>query len=382
MTGWRSHAGEMKVHRRMRNSWRRLAFGAGLLLACAGVGAQAQPVQSPISPQLATLDPARSLERQQSCPRAPRAVVDHNDVVFYTDAANSVISEELWRRRMALNRPIRDFASVVTRNADAYLFSPVRAEWRAACAAAWLEAWATDRAFLGEVTTWARYDTLWFGQIPLGVAYLKIRHSPSVSAEAHQFIAQWLASVARAAIAEQNTPLFKDRLTNIRAWTAAAAAVAAVAANDRDLLDYAVSNARAILETVTVDGALPSELARGRRAFYYHLWALEPLALVALVAEANGVGLTQVNNGALGRVVAFILAASRDRDVIARLAKAEQDPGITQWPRDWELGGVEIMQSLSPNHDVEGILARLRPVQSPFTGGDWSRTLGRPLQGR
>lgn len=382
MTGWRSDAKELNVHRRKRNSWRRLAFGAGFLLACAGIGAQAQPVQSPISPQLATLDPARSFERQQSCPRPPRAVVDHNDVVFYTDAANSVISEELWRRRMALNRPIRDFTSVVTRNADAYLVSSAQAEWRAACAASWLEAWATDRALLGEVTTWARYDTLWFGQIPLSVAYLKIRHSPSVSAEARQSIAQWLASVARAAIAEQNAPLFKDRLTNVRAWTAAAAAVAAVAANDRELLDYAVSNARAILETVTADGALPSELARGRRAFHYHVWALEPLALVALVAEANGVGLTQVNNGALGRVVAFILAASRDRDVIARLANAEQDPGITQWPRDWELGGVEIMQSLSPNRDVEGILARLRPVQSPFTGGDWSRTLGRPMQGR
>lgn len=351
------------------------------MLAYGAVATEGSPIKSPISPQIVSTDPSLSGERHQTCPRPPRAVINHSDVVFYTDAANSVVSEELWRRRMALNRPIRDFTTVVMRNADHYLIAPGRPEWRAACAAAWLDGWAAEGAFLGEVTTWARYDTLWFGQIPLGIAYLKIRNNPSISAETHQRISQWLASVARAAIAEQNSAVFRDRLTNIKAWTAAAAAVAAVAANDQALLDYAVSTATAILETVTAEGALPNELSRGRRAFHYHVWALEPLALVAFVAHANGKPLTQVNNGALGRIVAFIIGASRNPELISRLAKTEQEPSISQWPRDWELGGFEIMQSLAPNAELENVLARMRPVNSPFTGGDWSRTLGRTVRG-
>jgi poly(beta-D-mannuronate) lyase len=354
------------------------ALTLAVLLSCAGLFAHAQqPVRSPISPQRAATDTFEATTRQQSCPRPPPAIINHNDVVFYTDAANSVVSEELWRRRMMLNRPIRDFTAVVTRNADAYLLATKPPEWRATCAASWIEAWARDRAFLGEVSTWARYDTLWFGQISMGMAYLKIRHSPSLSAETHQRIGGWIAEVARAAISEQNAPIFRERLNNIRAWTAAAAAVAAVASNDRELLEYAVSNARAILQTVTVDGALPSELARGRRAFQYHVWALEPLALVALVAEANDVGLMQVNDGAFGRLVGFIIATSREPAIVARLAKTEQDPGISQWPRSWELGGMEMAQSLRPSDDVESIIAALRPIRSPFTGGDWSRTLGK-----
>lgn len=344
--------------------------------------AQAEPVQSPIAPQKALAPASSTTERPQRCPQPPPALIDHTDVVFYTDPANSIVSEELWRQRMALNRPIREFAAVVTRNADAYLTGFVGSEWRAACAAAWLEAWATERALLGDVTTWARYDTLWFGQISLGIAYLKIRHSPSISAQTHQRIRAWLADVARAAVADQDAPLFRGKLTNIRAWTAAGAAVAAVAADDRALLDYAVGNANALLDTVTSDGALPSELARGRRAFHYHVWALEPLALVALVAKANGYDLMERNDRALPRLVSFIVAASRQPQFIARLAGVEQNNTIVQWPRDWELGGVEIMQALRPNSDVEALVTRLRPVRSPFTGGDWSRTLGLTSQGR
>jgi poly(beta-D-mannuronate) lyase len=348
-----------------------------LMLVASPAMAQTLAVSNPISPGRAATDPAIAGERRQPCPRPPAAVVDHADVVFYTDAANSVVSEELWRRRMALNRPIRDFTAVVMRNADAYLTSGSQLDWRAACAASWLDAWAAGRALLGDVTTWARYDTLWFGQVPLSVAYLKIRHSNTVSPQVQQRVGAWLSDVAKAAIAEQDTPLFRDRLTNIRAWTAASAAVAAVATNDRALLDYAVKNARAILETVTAEGALPNELARGRRAFSYHVWALEPLALVALVAEANGARLTGVNNRALERLTRFVIAAARDPDLIAGLAKTEQDQSILQWPRSWELGAFEIMQSLAPTPEAEAILARFRPVQSPFTGGDWTLTLGR-----
>ncbi len=99
------------------------------------------------------------------CPSPPPPIIDHEDVVFYTDAANSIVSADLWRRRAELNAPIRRFSSTVTDHADAYYRAPEQSADRAACAMEWLTAWARQGAFLGQVSIWARYDTIWFGQL-------------------------------------------------------------------------------------------------------------------------------------------------------------------------------------------------------------------------
>ncbi len=145
-----------------------------------------------------------------------------------------------------------------------------------------------------------------------------------MSQAAASIIESWLSEIARRALADQATPRFRNRLTNIRAWTAASAAVAAIASGDRGLLEEAADQARSILETVTTDGALPAELARGRRAFHYHVWALEPLALTVLAAERNGLRLAAVNDGALGRLAEFVIASASDPDRIARLLESSR----------------------------------------------------------
>jgi poly(beta-D-mannuronate) lyase len=344
--------------------------------------AAAEPLRSLFPPIAGAAPPAGPVAPMDVCPPPPPPVIDHEDVVFYTDAANSVISSDLWRRRGELNRPIRGFSAAVAAHADAYLRAPEKSAARAACAMEWLAAWARQGAFLGKVSVWARYDTLWFGQIQSAVAYLKIKASPAASPATSSVIEAWLAEIARRALADQATPRFRGRLTNIRAWAAASAAVAAIASDDRRLLQDAADQARAILETVTTDGALPAELARGRRAFHYHVWALEPLALTILAAERNGIRLTDVNNGAFSRLAGFVIAAAADPGRIARLAGVEPEPGIRQWPRDWEIAGLEIAQAVLDRPEFEAILQPRRPVRSPFTGGDWSLALGRVAAGR
>ncbi len=341
--------------------------------------ASSQPLNDFFDVRATTIDPSLANKRFAICPRPPPAVINLRDVVFYTDAANSVLSTDKWQERRALTTPIRSFAKTVTRMADDFVQTRPLSSARARCVATWIEAWAQAGAFLGEVSTWARYDTLWFGQIQLAVAYLKVRHDPAISAETHRTIQTWLSAVARAAVAEQDTPQFQGKLTNIRAWTAAAAAVAGVAANDRALLDYAVTTTRAILQTVTTDGALPAELARGRRAFIYHIWALEPLALTTLIAERNGMLLAKENDNALRRVFEFVLRAQTDPKQLVELSGVEQDDSANQWPRPWELGAFEMFLSIETHPAIEALIRRRRPIESPFTGGDWSRTLARTI---
>lgn len=366
--------------RRPGSTFRRIA-GAGLLAALSALAAlpsaRSEPLRGLFDPSLARRDAALDTRAGALCPDPPAPVIDLSDIVFYTDSANSVVSRELFRQRLELSRSLREFSAAVTGRADLYLLAAAPAEADATCVGRWLRAWADAGALLGKVTTWARYDTLWFGQIPLAVAYLKVRHSPSIDSETHATLRRWLGDVARAAVTDQAKPAFRNRLTNIRAWTAAGAAVGGLAGDDRELFDYAVAQARAILGTVTAEGALPAEMARGARAFLYHNWALEPLTLVALAAERNGVALAGEGDGALGRVGEFVLKSAREPEFIARLAGAEQDNLRDGWPDRHSLAWVERLLAVRPSEAAEALLAQRRPVGSAVTGGDWSRALGR-----
>jgi poly(beta-D-mannuronate) lyase len=308
-----------------------------------------------------------------NCPAVPPPIVDHSDVVFYTDNANSVVNETKWRERLALNKPIRAFSEKIAVMANLYRAGDKRQPAIAQCVAGSIAAWAKGGAFLGHVTTWARYDTLWFGQISLGVSYLKVAQDPAISKTDKAAIAGWLAEIARAATADHAKLSVRNPTSNLRAWLAAAQLVAAVAANDHALFSNGLISARAVLETVTPEGALPAEIGRRRRAFGYHIWALEPLALAALLAQANGVDLAAEHNGALWRIAHFILRNGKDPAEIIRLAGTEQD-GIERFPQAWQLGFAEILLAMSDDPKLLSVVKPLRPIVSPFTGGNWTAT--------
>lgn len=319
------------------------------------------------------------LERFNGCARPPVAITNLQSIDVYSDKATRTISGDRWVQQVTAMRGLRDFSAFVVREADAALLAPAGGQERAACAARWLENWARGRALLGSIEPSARYDTLWFGQVPLAVAYLKIKDNPGVTAAQRRVIEPWFSEIARAAIrVEAALVASNGEQAAYRGWTIAAAAAAAVATNDRALLDRAITQARAMLEEVTADGALPKEIQRGRRAFQHHVWAFEPLALTVLIAERNGVRLAQTNDFALRRVLRLIIANARGQTRIAELAGIAQDGGIWSWPRDFETGALEIYNAVERVPEVEEKLSGLRPARSPFTGGDWTRTL--PVQ--
>lgn len=312
-------------------------------------------------------------DRFNGCPRPPAAVTSHRSVDIYADQESWVISGERWTQLQTSSRTIRSFAYNVMRLADGALHGAERKDARAACAARWLDSWATQGALLGDVPPESRYDTLWFAQVPLGVAFLKIKDNPAVTTEQRRRISAWITEIARAGLRDEATVIAtRGERASFRSWSNAAAAVAAVASGDQALLATALNAAKVDLESITADGAIPSMISRGRRAFQHHVWAFEPLALTVLIGERNGVRLASVNDHALRRLLKLIIATGSGEPGIRKLAGVDQDNRATSWPRDFEIGGLEIFNTIERLPEVEALLASRRPVRSPFTGGDWT----------
>src|SRR5262249_5331313 len=160
-------------------------------------------------------------------------------------------------------------------------------------------------------------------------------------------------------------------------WAGVAVGAAAIAVNDRELFAWGIERLRIGLRQVTAEGALPLEIARGRLALHYHLFALEPLAVLDIMARANGVELPHSDDAALHRLSAVAGRALSDPREIAQLARAEQQD-------DWLKGrspltsarGVEIWLGRHPDPEMDAKIAPYRPFRQRWLGGDVSLLYG------
>jgi len=79
------------------------------------------------------------------------------------------------------------------------------------------------------------------------------------------------------------------------------------------------------VHAIQPDGSLNAEMARGRMALHYQLYALEPLIMLAELGEDNGIDLYAEKEGAIHRLVNFDLAAMKNPSQIAKRTGEEQN---------------------------------------------------------
>jgi len=128
---------------------------------------------------------------------------------------------------------------------------------------------------------------------------------------------------------------------------------------------------------VDADGSLPHELKRASKAMHYHRFSLEPLAMAAEIAAANGIDLYA--NGALHRLVAYTAAAMRDPDIVARRLGVTQSsvgadavkPSMWAWAEPY----------LARFPDKAELAATLKPLRgkglsTTWLGGDMTLRFG------
>jgi poly(beta-D-mannuronate) lyase len=185
----------------------------------------------------------------------------------------------------------------------------------AQCAIDQIIALARQNSLTGKMSSNQAYYVQGWVVGAIAIAYLKTRDTSIATSQQTQQIGVWLDSVGKQTIAyyENHKKLGNgDSQNNHLYWAGLELAAIGVAANNRNDFDWGLATYDVGVENIQSNGTLPLEMARGRRALHYHLYALAPLVLLAEFGEANHIDLYAHANGAIHRLVNASVAGLQD----------------------------------------------------------------------
>lgn len=334
-------------------------------------GASAK-ILPPFSPRMPS-----DVSAGKACATPPAPIVSLAVISKYGSdgPARDTVDPQADRAFQAQMAPIRTFAQTVVKMANRYIEHGRSADAR--CALAWLDAWAKGNALTQMDNPNAEFER---AQILAGLGMALIQISAAVEQDARRpAVDQWMKELA--ATTDAFFTATRDRLKGSRNnhayWAALASAAVAAAADDRKLLDWSVATYRAGVCGATAEGALPLELARGKKALEYHLFALNALVPVAAFAEANGVKAYDICDGALSRIVRFTLRSIADPTAIAAAAGKAQEPFPKGLPPAQGIAFLELYHRALPGEPIDPRLLALRPFVSTGLGGNQTLLYGR-----
>lgn len=264
-----------------------------------------------------------SLAPAMACPSPPPAVRDLAPPRFYSDPDGTVIDPELLAEHRGQVEPLAAFLRHVTQHADKAnrRTSPSAAAEAADCAVRWLESWAAQGAWLGDMgSRQGEYQRKW-DLAGVALTYSKVRRF--ATPEARAVIEPWLVRMADAA-----TRFFDDRnrqRNNHWYWLGLGLGATALATDSPRHWDMARSIMGDAAADIRADGALPLELARKSRALQYHAFSLMPLVVLAELARSRGEDWYAMAGGALHRLADLTMRSLADPRVMDALAGAPQD---------------------------------------------------------
>jgi poly(beta-D-mannuronate) lyase len=300
--------------------------------------AQLRPVPDPAQRRdIAGRLIANQLSREFQCAEAPAPVIALDLKSFYRpdDPTQSTVDPK--RLEEYRVETLRSFTEGTNGMADAYIGIRPRDGRIARCLASWMERWATAGALLANpVTPQSNAERKWI-LASLALNYALMSDASEMSSEQRQTIERWLGRLAQA---WKEAPDFgADRPNNHVNWAALALAATGMAVQDRGLFEEGVQMARQALSRVASDGSLPLEMDRGGRAINYHVFALEPLIVIAEIGVANGVDLYVEHGQALQRLATFTRDAMLDPGPIERRTGVAQSwtgrGGVQPQPEAW-----------------------------------------------
>jgi poly(beta-D-mannuronate) lyase len=239
----------------------------------------------------------------------------------------------------------------------------------AACVLDWLYEWAAADALLGELNAQGRYVRQW-SLASLSSAYMQIKTYAGEEPVKDRIVRAWLQKLAESVMkGYEDLSGPQNRLNNHFYWAAWAVTNTGVALNNRKLYDWGIARAKyALLTQATADGTLPLEMARGRKALQYHIFALAPLVMISESAARNGDNLYGLRDGILHKLVENVFSGIRDPSPFENATGIKQDSiNIISWGHfSW----LVVYNSRFPNETIQDWLQKHSPVFSRRTGGD------------
>ncbi|MEO1205751.1 MAG: alginate lyase family protein [Pseudomonadota bacterium] len=264
-------------------------------------------VLSPAS--IAGACPAQSLE----------PVTDFRLERFYTDARSSQVRADIRAANRAQSRPLKMFLNRIADVSDRAVLHGDRVA--AECGLNALLKWTRADAMAGPMPTKQSEHHRKWALSGLALAYLKLK--PFASLEARAGIEPWLQNLAGDAQA-----VFADGKTtrnNHYYWLGLAVGAVGLATDMPHYWDAARVILERGLDDIDEDGHLPMEMARGRKALHYHVFAVTPLAVLTWLTAEKGQPVSPARQRALTRLVESTLAGVRAPDLFSDKAGTAQD---------------------------------------------------------
>ncbi len=266
------------------------------------------------------------------CETVPPPVHDLNLERFYEDGAGSIVEPTRMEEHKAMTAPLVEFVGTVTKLADRANQQRSSPLDTARCGLGWIAGWAKGEAYLGSFPSKQSEAQRKWDLAGIAIAYLKLKRW--ATAEDRATIEPWLIKVADAARAGFDDAGVKRN--NHWYWLGLGMAAVGVATDSDKHWQMAKSIFADAAKDITADGTLPLEMAREGRALYYHVFATEPLVLLAEFGAARGEDWYALNDGALHRLVAKTAAGLNDPTIFDKLAGiAQQRPVKTGYGWAW-----------------------------------------------
>ncbi len=208
----------------------------------------------------------------------------------------------------------------------------------AVCLARLLGDWAADDALLNDEVNHIGEAVRKWALACASLAYLKLDRvaHDEVPQEQRELIEGWLYRLSeKVRQYYSNRPLKK--VNNHDYWAGWAVMATGIALKKQELFDWAASKYREAAGQIDASGYLPNELRRKQRALEYHNFALQPLVMMAVFAEANGVNLAAENQNALDRLVRRVAEGLNSPKSFELLTGQEQmvDGLLNPWSVAW-----------------------------------------------
>ena len=316
------------------------------------------------------LKTGKPLKRNFSCkhPPAPMKNLYMESMYDKKDGTFSVVDPKAYAAYKKACKPASVFEIGLASMANRYVRSdPPRADI-AACTLDWLSTWAKGDALLGDVNKNGEYTRKWLlGSV--SSVWMQIRDEPSLDQDKRKEVIDWIRKVAKAAKADfSRDGHLKSRRNNHLYWAAWGVGAAGMAINDASFFNWAIDKARVGIDDIQPDGTLPLELARGQRAYLYHLFSAMPLFMLANAAEKNGIDLFHRNDSALRSLAELCLENIGKPDTFQQMTGKVQE--MTRAGTSTDLGWVEIYRQHYQDLRADAVLQKFRPMKASRFGGN------------
>jgi poly(beta-D-mannuronate) lyase len=209
------------------------------------------------------------------------------------------------------------FETLIENDADAFAGHGDNAA--RTCAMQAIDAWAQSGALLGTMSYHGKLDRMWAaGAIALAIIKL---HQP-LDPQARQ----WFETVSTAARQEAEEHTTGFGVNNLSYWGALAVGASGIVLGSGDDWHYAQQTLRAGLDNISNDGTLERELHRKSRSTHYQEFAAQPLVVLARLSAWRGSPLSADDRARLGKLVALVIAAVNNPQLLANAAGSRQRP--------------------------------------------------------